>query len=56
MSIVMGMSLNNPYVLIKYLGGIHSHLRRQAMLFKPIIVDDACIESQYLENVDRKKE
>jgi hypothetical protein len=42
-AIMLGISPKNPNVLLKYLGGLHSHLRRQVMLFKPRIVDEAYV-------------
>jgi hypothetical protein len=42
-------------VLLKYLGGLHSHLWRQVMLFKPRIIDEACVQAQYLENMGKNK-
>jgi hypothetical protein len=45
MAIMLGISPKNLDVLLKYLGGLHSHLRRQVMLFKPRIVDEAMCAS-----------
>jgi hypothetical protein len=42
MAIMLGISPKNRDVLLKYLGGLHSHPRKQVMLFKPRIVDEAC--------------
>jgi hypothetical protein len=40
----VGIYPKNMYVLLKYLGGLHSDLRRQVMLFKPRIVGELCVE------------
>jgi len=45
MVIMLGISPKTPYVLLKYLGGLHSHLWKQVMLFKPRIVDEACVQA-----------
>jgi hypothetical protein len=55
MAIMLGISPKNPYVLLKYLGGLHNHLWKQVMLFKPRSVDEACVQAQYLENIGLKK-
>jgi hypothetical protein len=36
-------------------GGLHSHLWKQVMLFKPRTIDEACVQAQYLENIGNKK-
>jgi hypothetical protein len=55
MAIMLDISPKNPYVLIKYLVGLHSHLWKQVMLFKTRTLDEACIQEQYLENISQKK-
>jgi hypothetical protein len=42
---MLGISPKNLDVLLKYLGGLHSHLRRQVMLFKPRTIDEALCAS-----------
>jgi hypothetical protein len=41
----VGYISQEPDVLLKYLGGLHSHLRRQVMLFKPRTIDEACVQA-----------
>jgi hypothetical protein len=55
MAMMLGISPKNLDVLLKYLGGLHSHLRKQVMLFKPKIIDEACVQAQCLENIGHKK-
>lgn len=50
-AIMFGISSKNPNVLLKYLGGLHLHLCEQMMLFNPKSVDEACVQTQYLENI-----
>jgi hypothetical protein len=45
MAIMLGISPKNKNVLLKYLGGLPSHLRNQVILFKPRTVDDASVQS-----------
>jgi len=54
-AIVLGISPKNQDVVLNYLGGLHNHLRRQVMLFKPRKIDEASMQARYLENVDKKK-
>jgi len=55
MTIMLGISPKNPDVLLKYLGGLHLHLREKVMLFKPKTMDEACVQAQYLENICLKR-
>jgi hypothetical protein len=48
MAIMLGISPKNRDVLLKYLGGVHSHLQKQVMLFKPRTIDGACVQPQCL--------
>jgi hypothetical protein len=55
MAIMLGISPKNLNVLLKYVGGMHSHLRKKMMHFKKRIVDEACAQAQYMENRGHKK-
>jgi hypothetical protein len=35
--------------------GLNSHLQNQVVLFKPMIIDEACVHTQYVENIGHKK-
>jgi hypothetical protein len=48
---MMGSSPKNLDVLLKYMGGINSHLPKHMILFKPRKMDEACVHEQYLENM-----
>ena len=50
-----GISPNNLDVLLEYLGGQHDHLRRQVVLFKPRKNYEACVKTQYMDNMCNKK-
>ena len=55
MAIMLGISPKNPYVLLKYLVCVNSHLQRQVMLFKPNTTDEVYVQEQHLENIGHKK-
>jgi hypothetical protein len=51
MAIMMGISPKNSDVLLKYMGRLQSHLRKQVMLFNPRTMDEACVHDlDYFEN------
>jgi hypothetical protein len=52
---MLGIYPKNIVVLLKCLGGLCSHLHKQAILFKPRIFYEACVQSKYLENIGYKK-
>lgn len=52
---MIGIPQKNLDVLLKYLGDLHRHPREQVMLFKPWLVDDVCVQVQYLQNIGLKK-
>jgi len=43
MEIMLGISLKNLDVLLKYVEVLHDDIWKQAMLFKPKMVDEACV-------------
>ena len=45
----LGVSLKDPQNLMKYIGGLHSHLQKTIMLFNPTNIDQVCVHAQYLE-------
>jgi hypothetical protein len=53
---MLGISLKNSDIIFKYLGSLHSHLRNKVMIFNPRKLDEACVQTRYLENIDQKKE
>jgi len=55
MTIMLGISPKNPYVLLKYLGGLHHHIWGKVMFFKPKWMGEACVQAQYLEKIGLKK-
>jgi hypothetical protein len=44
MAIMLGISSKNPYALLKYLGGLDSHLKKKAMLLNLRIVNEDYVQ------------
>ena len=42
---MLGISPKNLDVLVEYLGGLHINLYKKVMLFKHVLVDEACIKA-----------
>ena len=55
MVILLGISPKNLNLLGNYMGALQSHLWKKVILFKIKIVDKACVQAQYLENIGYKK-
>ena len=54
MAIMLGISPRSLDVVMNYLGGLHCHLQKQVMFFKPKTIDDTCVQEQYPDNVGHK--
>jgi hypothetical protein len=52
-AIHMGVSLQIPHMLVKYLGALLPQICRQLMLFRPKTIDVASIQTQYVEGDKR---
>lgn len=52
---MLGISPKNPYVILKYLRGLHNHLWKQVMLLKPRTIDEPRLQAEYLENIGNNK-
>ena len=53
--IMLGISSKNPNVLLKYLGGLRTHIQRHVMVFNPRSIDESYVQALYLENIVQKK-
>ena len=42
-------------VLIKYFGCLNRHLWRKVTLLKPMTINEACVQAQYMENMGMTK-
>lgn len=52
-SIQMGKGVADRDLLMEYVSGLHSHLRKPVLLAKLANVDEACMQAHYLET-DKK--
>jgi hypothetical protein len=43
--IMLGISPHNPCILLKYLRGLHSHLQKQVMFFKPRTIYEVSVQA-----------
>ena len=48
-SIILGVYLTSQETLLKYIVGLHSHLRHTIIMFNPSNLDDFCVHSTHLE-------
>ena len=51
----MGIALDSPEVVTKYIGSLHSYIRHSLLLFEPTNVDLASVKAIYLENRGKKE-
>ncbi|KAH9298513.1 hypothetical protein KI387_030195, partial [Taxus chinensis] len=51
---LLNMSLEDEDILTKYLGGLHTHLRRKVISMKRKDLNEACIQAYYID--DEKKQ
>lgn len=52
---MFGISPKNLDILLKHLMGLHNHLQKRVILFKPKMVDVACVQAYYLEKIGHNK-
>jgi hypothetical protein len=55
-AIRLGISLEEPGVVMKYLGGLFIHIRRQLQLHGVKIIDEASKKALYIELDSRKRQ
>ncbi len=46
----LGIALDTPEVVTKYIGSLHSYLRHSLLLFEPTKIDSANVKAIHLEN------
>ena len=47
--LILGISLDSPETLLKYISGLHSYIRHTIIMFNPTSVDDVSIQATHLE-------
>jgi len=48
-ALILGISLDSPETLLKYIGGLHSYLKHTILMFNPTSLDDVSIQATHLE-------
>jgi len=46
---MLGISLDSPETLLKYIGGLHSYMRHTILMFNPTSIDEVSIQATHLE-------
>ena len=42
-ALILGISLDSPETLLKYIGGLHSYLRHTILMFNPTSIDEVSV-------------
>ena len=48
-ALMLGISLDSPETLLKYIGGLHSYMRHTILMFNPTSIDEVSIQATHLE-------
>lgn len=48
-ALMLGISLDSPETLLKYIGGLHSYMRYTILMFNPTSIDEVSIQATHLE-------
>jgi len=48
-SLILGISLDSPETLLKYIGVLHSYMRHTILMFNPTSIDEVFVQAQHLE-------
>ena len=46
---MLGISLDSPETLLKYIGGLHSYMRHTILMFNPTSIDEVSVQATHLE-------
>ena len=46
---MLGISLDSPETLLKYIGGLHSYMRHNILMFNPTSIDGESVQATHLE-------
>ena len=49
-SLALNIPLDSYETLMKYIGALHSYIRRNLILFNPANLDEVCVQATHLEN------
>eukprot|EP00253_Pinus_taeda_P034949 PITA_34949 len=48
-ALILGISLDSPETLLKYIGGLHSYMRHTILMFNPTSIDEVFVQATHLE-------
>ena len=48
-ALLLGINLNSQDTLLKYIGGLHSYLKHNILMFNPKNLDEVCVQATHLE-------
>eukprot|EP00253_Pinus_taeda_P035192 PITA_35192 len=48
-TLILGISLDSPETLLKYIGGLHSYMRHTILIFNPTSIDEVSVQATHLE-------
>eukprot|EP00253_Pinus_taeda_P023582 PITA_23582 len=48
-ALILGISLDSPETLLKYIGGLHSYMRHTILMFNPTSIDEISVQATHLE-------
>ena len=48
-ALILGISLDSPETLLKYIGGLHSYLRHTILMFNPTSIDEVSVQATHLK-------
>ena len=46
---MLGISLDSPETLLKYIGGIHSYMRHTILMFNPTSIEEVFVQATHLK-------
>ncbi|KAH9293058.1 hypothetical protein KI387_041738, partial [Taxus chinensis] len=53
---LLNMDSEDEDILTKYLGGLHTHLRRKVISTKPKDLNEACAQAYYIDDEKKQRE
>eukprot|EP00253_Pinus_taeda_P034597 PITA_34597 len=48
-ALILGISLDSPETLLKFIGGLHSYMRQTILMFNPTSIDEVSVQATHLE-------
>ena len=47
-SLLLGVDLQSQDTLFKYIGGLHSYIKNNILMFNPTSLDEVCVQATHL--------